>query len=95
MAATNDDLDKVELPKIWQIIQLWSVQSMVGSIGSSYFITLDWVSKAVIKGLGATGYGILLGTFLVLGAISIWGAGTKGFQYGIKMIKLIKFGKDE
>lgn len=95
MTTHKEDLKKVELPRIWQVLQLWSLQSLAGSLISIAFLLNESVSKALIKAFGDKNYAIILAAFLIVGAVSCYGAGTKGVQLLLHVIRMTKAAKDE
>lgn len=83
-----DEISKLELPRKWQLIQLFAAHIFTGALVSCFLLYWDKAEFIITKAFNARTYAVIFGIFFMTGIISGFFAAMRGVQILIKILRI-------
>lgn len=85
-----EEIRKLELPRRWELIQLFSSHILAGSVVACLLLYWDKAESIITKAFNARTYAVIFGVFFIIGVVSGFLSAMRGLQILVKLLRLAK-----
>jgi ABC-type thiamin/hydroxymethylpyrimidine transport system permease subunit len=89
-----EEIKKLELPRKWQLFQLFAAHIFTGSLVACFLLYWDKAEFIITKAFNSRTYAVIFGIFFMTGIVSGFFSAMRGMQILVKIFRLANMVKN-